>query len=136
MTRGACVGGVGKAQFVGGCEDMGEVKKRSKELNKLKKIFKDIEPNKQKTVEKLIENAAFMAESLNELQEVIREKGFVEEYHNGANQSGVKKCSEVEIYNTMIKNYSSIIKQLVDLLPNGAGSGGDELLDFISGKSN
>lgn len=114
---------------------MAGVKKKSKELKKLEKIFKDIEPSKQQTVEKLIENAAFMAESLAELQEIIREKGFVEEYHNGANQSGVKKCSEVEIYNTMIKNYSSIIKQLVDLLPNGAGSGGDELLDFISGKS-
>jgi len=114
---------------------MAEVKKKSKELKKLEKIFKDIEPSKRQTVEKLIENAAFMAESLAELQEIIREKGFVEEYHNGANQSGVKKCSEVEIYNTMIKNYSSIIKQLVDLLPNGAGSGGDELLDFISGKS-
>lgn len=114
---------------------MGEVKKRSKELNKLKKIFKDIEPNKQKVVEKLISNAAFMAESLEELQEVIREKGFVEEYQNGANQFGVKKCSEVEIYNTMIKNYSSIIKQLIDLLPDEAKGGGDELLDFISGKS-
>ena len=67
-----------------------------------------------------------MAESLDELQEIIKEKGFTEEYQNGANQFGVKKCSEVEIYNTMIKNYSSIIKQLVDLLPNDARSGGDE----------
>lgn len=115
---------------------MAEVRKRSKELNKLKKIFKDIEPGKRQTVEKLISNAAFMAESLDELQEIIREKGFVEEYQNGANQYGVKKCSEVEIYNTMIKNYSSIIKQLVDLLPNDAKSSGDELLDFISGKTN
>ena len=114
---------------------MGEVKKKSKELQKLKKIFKDIEPGKQKIVEKLISNAAFMAESLDELQEIINEKGFTEEYQNGANQFGVKKCSEVEIYNTMIKNYSSVIKQLVDLLPNGAASAGDELLDFISGKS-
>ena len=114
---------------------MGEVKRRSKELNKLKKIFKDIEPSKQKTVEKLISNAAFMAESLDELQEIIREKGFTEEYQNGANQFGVKKCSEVEIYNTMIKNYTSVVKQLVDLLPSGAASGGDELLDFISGKA-
>lgn len=113
---------------------MGEVKKTSKELKKLKKIFKDIEPAKQQTVEKLISNAAFMAESLDELQAIIREKGFTEEYQNGANQSGVKKCSEVEIYNTMIKNYSSIIKQLVDLLPGDAGSGGDELLDFIGGR--
>ena len=123
-------------EFVGGCEQMGEVKRKSKELNKLKKIFKDIETNKRQTVEKLIENAAFMAESLAELQEAIREKGFVEEYHNGANQTGIKKCSEVEIYNTMIKNYSSIIKQLVDLLPDGTKSSGDELLDFISGKNN
>ncbi len=113
---------------------MQEVKRKSKELQKLKKIFKDIEPGKRQTVEKLIENAAFMAESLNELQEIIREKGFTEEYQNGANQYGVKKCSEVEIYNTMIKNYTSVIKQLVDLLPNGEDSGGDELLDFISGK--
>ena len=114
---------------------MAGVKKKSKELKKLEKIFKDIEPSKRQTVEKLIENAAFMAESLAELQEIIREKGFVEEYHNGANQSGVKKCSEVEIYNTMIKNYSSVIKQLVDLLPEEAKGGGDELLDFISGRS-
>ena len=114
---------------------MGEVKEYKKELNKLKKIFKDIEPSKQKTVEKLISNAAFMAASLDELQQIIREKGFTEEYQNGANQYGVKKCSEVEIYNTMIKNYTSVVKQLVDLLPNGAGSGGDELIDFISGKS-
>ena len=113
---------------------MGEVKRKSKELQKLKKIFKDIEPGKQKTVEKLISNAAFMAESLDELQDTIREKGFVEEYHNGANQSGIKKCSEVEIYNTMIKNYSSIIKQLIDLLPNESKNSGDELLDFINRK--
>lgn len=114
---------------------MAKVKKKSKELAKLEEIFKDIEPGKQKVVEKLIANAAFMAESLDKLQEIIREKGFTEEYQNGANQSGVKKCSEVEIYNTMVKNYSSVIKQLTDLLPNGAGSGGDELLDFISGKT-
>ena len=115
---------------------MSEVKRKSKELNKLKRIFKNIEPDKRQIVEKLVGNAAFMAESLDELQEAIREKGFVEEYQNGANQFGVKKCSEVEIYNTMIKNYSSIIKQLVELLPNDAQPSGDELLDFISGKSN
>lgn len=115
---------------------MSKDKKKSKELEKLRKIFKEIEPGKRQTVEKLISNAAFMAESLDKLQETIREKGFVEEYQNGANQYGVKKCSEVEIYNTMIKNYSSVIKQLIDLLPTDAKSGGDELLDFISGKTN
>lgn len=114
---------------------MAEAKTIKKELAKLKKIFKNIEPDKAKIVENLIANAAFMAASLEELQDIINEKGYTEEYQNGANQFGVKKCSEVEIYNTMIKNYSSVIKQLVDLLPNGGASGGDELLDFISGRS-
>lgn len=64
-----------------------------------------------------MDEAAFMAASLYELRKIINEKGYIEEYQNGANQKGIKKCSEVEIYNTMIKNYSAIIKQLTDLLP-------------------
>ena len=64
-----------------------------------------------------MDEAAFMAASLYELRKIINEKGYTEEYQNGANQKGIKKCSEVEIYNTMIKNYSAIIKQLTDLLP-------------------
>lgn len=64
-----------------------------------------------------MDEAAFMAASLYELRKIINEKGYTEEYQNGANQKGIKKRSEVEIYNTMIKNYSAIIKQLTDLLP-------------------
>ena len=64
-----------------------------------------------------MDEAAFMAASLYELRKIINEKGYTEEYQNGANQKGIKKCSEVEIHNTMIKNYSAIIKQLTDLLP-------------------
>ena len=64
-----------------------------------------------------MDEAAFMAASLYELRKIINEKGYTEEDQNGANQKGIKKCSEVEIYNTMIKNYSAIIKQLTDLLP-------------------
>ena len=48
-----------------------------------------------------MDEAAFMAASLYELRKIINEKGY----------------TEVEIYNTMIKNYSAIIKQLTDLLP-------------------
>lgn len=112
---------------------MQQVKTNKKELAKLKRIFKNIEPNKLKTVEKLIQNAAFMSQSLDDLQEIIKEKGYTEEYQNGANQYGTKKTCEIEIYNTMVKNYSSIIKQLIDLLPKEEAAA-DELLDFISGR--
>ena len=58
-----------------------------------------------------------MAASLYELRQIINVKGYTEEYQNGANQKGVKKSSEIEIYNTMIKNFSAVMKQLTDLLP-------------------
>lgn len=104
---------------------------KSKELNKLKRIFKTIDKDKLSVVEKLIANAAFMAEQLDLLQNEIREKGCVSEYQNGENQWGTKKSPEVEIYNTMIKNYQSVVKQLVELLPDNDKYKGDELIEFL-----
>ncbi len=103
------------------------------EILRLKKIFKNLSPDAAEIALKLIENAAFMAVSLEELKQIINEKGYTEEYQNGANQFGVKKSSEVEVYNTMIKNFNQTMKQLCDLLPDcGSGtSGNDPLLDFI-----
>lgn len=87
------------------------------EKRKLSGIYTRLDKKTKKSVDSLVDEAAFMAASLYELRKIIDDKGYTEEYQNGANQKGVKKCSEVEIYNTMIKNYSSIVKQLTDLLP-------------------
>ncbi|GLG90413.1 hypothetical protein [Sellimonas catena] len=95
-----------------------ELEKREK--RKLAGIYRKLDKDAKKSVESLIEEAAFMAASLYELRGIINRKGYTEEYQNGANQRGVKKCSEVEIYNTMVKNYMSTIKQLTDLLPKEA----------------
>lgn len=92
-------------------------KLEKREKRKLAGIYKKLDEDTQKSVESLVDEAAFMAASLYELREIINEKGYTEEYQNGANQKGIKKCSEVEIYNTMLKNYLSTIKQLTDLLP-------------------
>lgn len=76
-----------------------------------------------------------MAVSLEDLQEAINKKGYVEEYQNGANQKGIKKCSEVDIYNTMAKIYSSVIKQLTDLLPKSMPKIDDDgFEDFVNAK--
>lgn len=109
---------------------MARSKKTLTETEKLQKIFSKVEKNKRNVVDRLIENAAFMAEELQKLQEYIKEYGCTEEYQNGANQSGKKKSSEAEVYNTMIKNYSSVIKQLLELLPEEKVKS-DELMDFI-----
>lgn len=88
-----------------------------KELNRLKKLFKDLPENKKKISEKLIDNAAFMSVSLEELKKDIILYGVKETYVNGKDQYGFKESVESKTYNTTIKNYMAIIKQLNDMLP-------------------
>jgi hypothetical protein len=87
------------------------------EIKKLNSSFKNLDKNQKKICKSLIENAAFMAVSLEDLQTIINREGYVTEYKNGQNQFGTKKSPEVETYISMTKNYSAIIKQLTDLLP-------------------
>lgn len=91
--------------------------KIKKEYLRLKRIFKGLEKGKLQTVESLIRNAAFMAVSLDELQEQINAEGYVVEYQNGANQSGTKQSDAVKTHIAMTKNHAAIIKQLCDLVP-------------------
>ena len=118
---------------------MGGTRKKTEKTKeqKIKSEKRKLNENVKKTVESLIEEAAFMAVSLAELQEKINEKGYTEEYQNGANQKGVKKSSEVEIYNTMIKNYMAVVKQLTDLIPKEnktKGESGDGFEEFVNGR--
>ena len=91
--------------------------KIKKEYNRLKRIFRDLDKNKLQTVESLIKNAAFMAVSLEELQEIINIEGYTVEYQNGANQSGTKQSDAVKTHIAMTKNHAAIIKQLCDMVP-------------------
>ena len=107
-----------------------------KEYKKLSGIYTRLDAKMKKVVDPLLREAAFMAASLYELRQIINEKGYTEAYQNGANQKGIKKSSEVEIYNTMIKNYSAIMKQLTDLLPKDdlKKSDDDGFDDFVQGR--
>ena len=51
------------------------------------------------------------------LQDIILKKGWVEEYQNGQNQHGVKKSSEGDTYNQLIKNYTTLMRQIMEKLP-------------------
>lgn len=87
------------------------------ESKRLKAVFKDLDKEKKKVTNKLIENAAFMSVLLDFLQEQISLNGCISEYQNGENQWGTKKSPEMDVYNTTIKNYTVVIKQLTDYLP-------------------
>ncbi len=117
-----------------------KLKRIKQEIGRLNKLFREMDLKTRKAIQPLIDKAAFMSATLDELQEDINLEGVTEVYQNGANQSGVKKSSKVEVYNAMIKNYSGVMKQLTDLLPKptaGTGSGQngeppkDDLKDFV-----
>ncbi|MCW4015089.1 MAG: hypothetical protein NWF06_01845 [Candidatus Bathyarchaeota archaeon] len=111
-----------------------KAEKTKKEFLRLSKIFRDIPKDRKDTVVSLLQNAAFMTVQLEELQNTINEKGVISEYQNGENQWGTKKSPEVEIYNTMVKNHSSIIRQLTDILPDEKSvDASEEILKFAFG---
>jgi hypothetical protein len=97
--------------------EMTKEQRIKKEVNRLKKLFQDMPTHIMNKVISLIENAAFMTITLEDLQATIIKDGAVSKYQNGENQWGTKKSPEVEIYNTMIKNHMGIIKQLTELVP-------------------
>jgi hypothetical protein len=105
------------------------------EKEKLDGIYLKMEEKTKKSVSSLVDEAAFMAASLYELRKIINDKGYTEEYQNGENQKGTKKCSEVEIYIQLSKNYMAIMKQLTDLLPQSKPTEEDDGFDeFVDKK--
>ena len=103
------------------------------EIERLHTVFKGkIPSDKFQTVTGLIDNAAFMKVQMEEMQGRINEDGVTVKYQNGENQWGYKKSPDVETYNSFIKQYTTIIKQLTDYLPQDLVKDSDDLDDFIS----
>ena len=92
-------------------------KKIKQEIARLNRVFKQLDKNKLATVRSLIRTAAFIAITLDELQETINKNGYTEEYQNGANQRGVKQSAAVETHISMTRNQISIINKLCELAP-------------------
>lgn len=76
---------------------------------------------------RLYDKASFMDEQLTELQKILSEKGWTENYQNGENQHGIKKSSEADVYIALSKNYMAIMKQLEEIVSSASGIGDDPL---------
>ena len=88
-----------------------------KEKARLMELFKDLEPNKLQTCRALIDRAAFITISLEDLEAQLNEIGWTEYYQNGENQSGWKKSAAADVHISLTKNLNTIIKQLLELVP-------------------
>ncbi len=115
-------------------EELEKKRKKIKLLkNKFKKLFKQLDKSTFSLVENLINELAFMSVTLEENRQHIEEYGVKEIYMNGKGQFGYKESVESKNYNAMIKNYTNVVKQIVDFLPKTEKkSAGEELLGFIA----
>ena len=96
------------------------------EKNKMLNIFKDSDDNTKKIATPLIENASYMKVELAHLKKYNIKNGIKEFYMNGKGQFGYKESVENKTYNTMIKNYIAVVKQLNDILPKGKSINADD----------
>lgn len=102
---------------------MAKVTKKSKntriaeELNRISVWYSDIPENELAIISGLLQNSAFMKVTLDDLAAEITSSGSVDEYQNGANQSGKKIAAAVQSYNALLKNYLATTKTLASYLP-------------------
>ena len=106
-------------------------KKIKQEINRVKKLYKDFPKDKVKALDGLIQEAAFMKISLEEMREDLLVNGLTEIFEQGS-QKFDRERPQVKIYTTFMQRYSGAMKQLIDLLPEEEKKEEvDELLEFL-----
>jgi hypothetical protein len=98
-------------------ENAERMKRIKREKTRLTKIFKDLDENKKDTCRALIDRAAFITISLQDLEDQLNATGWVETYQNGENQYGMKKAAAADVHISLTKNLNAIMKQLLELVP-------------------
>ncbi|MCG7410586.1 P27 family phage terminase small subunit [Paenibacillus sp. ACRRX] len=87
-----------------------------KEYNRLKRLLKELPKEKLSAADGVIKRVAFMAITLEDLEDDINDNGTVEEFTQGENTYDRQRPAAT-IYNATIKNYTNACKQLTDLIP-------------------
>lgn len=107
------------------------------ELKRLTKIYENISEIDKKCIEGLLENAAFMRVTLQDLAFDLRENGLTEKFSQSDKQVPYDRARpNADLYNKINVNYQKIIKQLTDLLPKKDASKveNDDFNDFVAGR--
>ncbi|XCH78858.1 MAG: hypothetical protein WHF31_15250 [Candidatus Dehalobacter alkaniphilus] len=103
------------------------------ELEKLKDIFSKVDPPKQKLVEKLVYEAAFLSDENDKLRDVIREVGMIKIHPT---RPDLQKPTEAgKQYLKNLAAYAIVIKTLNSVLTKNSVEEDDEYAKFIKEQS-
>jgi len=102
-------------------EKLAKKKRISKEERRLRGSYGKIPEELMKVADGLIRRAAYMRVTLEDYEADLDDKGYVEMFSQSERTDPYERERPVaRLYNTMNKNYQSIIKQLADMLPKEA----------------
>jgi hypothetical protein len=105
-----------------------------RERKRLAGIFEKVDENQRKSAEKLIERAAFMLISLEDMEEELKTGGLMTKMQQG--EYVIERAHPLlSPYNATAKNYAAVCRQLKELLPERAvGEEGQEIARLIGEK--
>lgn len=102
--------------FLSISEQLEKEDKIRKEINRIKKLYKDFNKDKARVLEGLIKEAAFMKVELEELRNDLLITGLTELFVQGE-QCFNRERPESKLYTSFIQRYSQVMKQLIEMLP-------------------
>lgn len=102
----------------------------STEEERLRDSYEELTKDKSMVADGLIRRASYMRITLEDMEKDLDDNGFVELFSQSEKQDPYERERPVaRLYNTMNKNYQSIIKQLSDLLPKEVAKDEDDGFD-------
>ena len=116
-------------------ENKTKQKRIDAEDKRLRKLYVDLPEDIRSLYDGLIKRAAYMRVTLEDYENDLDEKGYIESFTQSEKIIPYERERPVaRLYNTMNKNYQSIIKQLADALPETVSSDEqEEIRAFIAG---
>ena len=107
-------------------------KRIKQEQRRIAKLFKNLPSDRLQVTKKLIERAAYMLVSLEDMEAQITSDGLTVEMPQGS-YSISRAHPLLSSYNAMVKNFNATIKQLSEALPPvEAERAGQALMNFVT----
>lgn len=99
---------------------------------KITKFFKALPEDKQKFLAPTIHQLAVMQVTLERLADEINNSDILDLFEQGSQQF-MRENPALKSYNSTVKSYTALFKQLVDMLPDSdASKAGEALLNFVA----
>ena len=104
-----------------------------REIKRLDEIFRDLDQATRASLDALIRRAAYMRVTLEDYEKDLDEKGYVEMFTQSERTPPYERERPVaRLYNSMMRNFQSIMKQLSDSVPDSVPEDvAKEIAEFI-----